>query len=108
MRLKLMMKVMSLEDLSSESEASDSEEENQIYEVSFIMGSRERNGDTEYLIKWRGWENPTWEPEYLLTDCSEILAEYKVHRAQRLLERRSNSPRSMRRRKRRRVFVPPN
>ena len=39
-----------------------SEEE---YEVESIVNKRLRKGKAEYLVKWKGWEDPddnTWEP----------------------------------------------
>ena len=39
-----------------------SEEE---YEVETIVNKRLRKGKAEYLVKWKGWEDPddnTWEP----------------------------------------------
>ena len=51
---------------------SSDDEDNTVEEV---VGRRERHGTTEYLIKWRGYEEEddgrqTWEPEYTL-DCEE-------------------------------------
>jgi len=30
----------------------------------------------EYLLKWKGYENPTWEPEENLANCQKLLKEY--------------------------------
>ena len=48
-----------------------SEEE---YEVEKIVNKRLRKGKPEYLVKWKGWEDPddnTWEPVAHL-DCKVI------------------------------------
>lgn len=56
-----------------------SEEE---YEVETIVNKRLRKGKAEYLVKWKGWEDPddnTWEPVAHL-DCKELIDEYeRVH-----------------------------
>jgi len=52
-----------------------SEEE---YEVETILEKRVRKGKTEYLVKWKGWEDPsdnTWEPEAHL-DCPDIISAF--------------------------------
>ena len=53
-----------------------SEEE---YEVETIVNKRLRKGKAEYLVKWKGWEDPddnTWEPVAHL-DCKELIDEYE-------------------------------
>merc|ERR1712106_142799 len=53
-----------------------SEEE---YEVETIVNKRLRKGKPEYLVKWKGWEDPddnTWEPVANL-DCHELIEEYE-------------------------------
>merc|ERR1712106_875423 len=64
----------------SNSLSSMSEEE---YEVETIVNKRLRKGKPEYLVKWKGWEDPddnTWEPVANL-ECHELIAEYeKVHK----------------------------
>jgi hypothetical protein len=55
---------------------SDQEEE---YEVETIVEKRIRKGKTEYLVKWKNWEDPadnTWEPVANL-ECPEIIAAYE-------------------------------
>jgi len=53
-----------------------SEEE---YEVESIVNKRLRKGKAEYLVKWKGWEDPddnTWEPIAHL-DCKDLIDEYE-------------------------------
>ena len=44
------------------------EDEGDDYEVEQILNHREVNGKTEYLIKWKGYMEETWEPEKNLHD----------------------------------------
>jgi len=49
------------------------------YEVEKIISKRMRKGKIEYLVKWKGWENPednTWEPIANL-ECKELMEEYE-------------------------------
>jgi len=49
------------------------------YEVESIVSKRIKKGKVEYLVKWKGWENPddnTWEPvEHL--ECPELIQAYE-------------------------------
>jgi hypothetical protein len=47
------------------------------YEVEAIEGQRRRNGQREYLVKWKNYEERTWEKESNL-DPLEILAEFRA------------------------------
>lgn len=53
------------------------------YEVETIIEKRTRKGKTEYLVKWKGWDNPddnTWEPVENLESSEELIKEYeKAH-----------------------------
>jgi len=57
---------------------SDAEE----YEVESIISKRMRKGKAEYLVKWKGWEDPddnTWEPIGNL-ECHKLIEDYeKAH-----------------------------
>jgi hypothetical protein len=33
-----------------------------------------RKGLLFYLVKWEGWEDPTWEPYWNLTECDDLIA----------------------------------
>jgi len=49
------------------------------YEVELIAEKRIRKGKIEYLVKWKGWEDPsdnTWEPVANL-ECPEIIEAYE-------------------------------
>jgi len=55
----------------------DTEEESKEYEVEDIIGNQRRKGVDQYLVKWKGFEEPTWESESNLEHL-ELLMEYKV------------------------------
>lgn len=59
-------------DQNAEASAQDEEE----YEVEGVEGRRERFGRVEYLIRWRGYEEQTWEPELHLS-CDELIQTYE-------------------------------
>lgn len=54
----------------------DGEEE---YEAEEILEDKIRNNRREYLILWKGYsrEDATWEPESNLTNCKDLLRQYK-------------------------------
>ena len=31
----------------------------------------------EFLVKWRGYDDATWEPELNLENCRDLIEEYK-------------------------------
>ncbi|KAK3025051.1 hypothetical protein RJ639_044802 [Escallonia herrerae] len=45
------------------------------YEIETVRRRRVRKGQTQYLIKWRGWPETanTWEPVENLASCSDII-----------------------------------
>jgi len=62
------------------SDASGSEGEE--YEVEKILERRVRKGKTEYLIKWKGYDNEednTWEPQENL-DCEDKIVDFEKQR----------------------------
>lgn len=52
--------------------------------VDKILADKEVNKETLYLVKWKGFRNPTWEPERHLTQCKEALDEYTQRMKQEL------------------------
>ena len=45
---------------------SSQQEEEEVFEIEAILDKRVKNGQFEYLIKWKGYDNPssnTWEPK---------------------------------------------
>ncbi|KAG8091527.1 hypothetical protein GUJ93_ZPchr0012g19092 [Zizania palustris] len=69
------------------------------YEIEDIRRRRLRKGQLQYLVKWRGWPESanTWEPLENLWACSDIIDAF---------EKRSRSPRSCRKRKRKITTTP--
>lgn len=50
------------------------EDESDVYEVDYIMDHREKNGQFEYHVKWKGYDKSeaTWEPEDNINDPQPI------------------------------------
>jgi len=42
------------------------------WEVEEILDSRRIRGRLQYLVKWRGFANPRWEPEENLTKAEAV------------------------------------
>ena len=56
------------------------------FEVEAILDSREEtNHKRSYLIKWKGYSeiHNSWEPEENLTNCEEILTDYRTRMGER-------------------------
>eukprot|EP00088_Acartia_fossae_P065689 TRINITY_DN81039_c0_g1_i1.p1 TRINITY_DN81039_c0_g1~~TRINITY_DN81039_c0_g1_i1.p1 ORF type:complete len:164 (+),score=73.81 TRINITY_DN81039_c0_g1_i1:36-527(+) len=76
----------------SDDEGSDGGE---VYEVEKILEKRIKKGKTEYLIKWKGYDDEsenTWEPVDNL-DCDDKIQEFeKKHKAKGGDKRKSEGP----------------
>ncbi|KAM6962514.1 chromodomain Y-like protein [Aplochiton taeniatus] len=58
----------------------------ELYEVERIMDKRKnKQGKTEYLVRWRGYgnEGDTWEPETHLSSCMVFIHEFNRQNSQR-------------------------
>ena len=55
------------------------------YEVDQILDKRIEKGQTEYQIKWKGFNETTWEPPNCLTAAKELVNKYNT--AHRTLKR---------------------
>ena len=44
-------------------EEEEEEDEEEVYEVEEICGSKGSPGDKQYLVKWKGYQEPTWVSE---------------------------------------------
>jgi len=68
------------EELEQTEDADDADDANE-YEVEKIVDKRILGGVTEYLVKWKGWENEddrTWEPEENLVGSEKIIKKFEV------------------------------
>ena len=57
------------------------EEEDASYEVEEILDVRVRRGRSQYLVRWTGYNDPTWESEENLDNCEELLREFRDSRS---------------------------
>ncbi|KAI3697321.1 hypothetical protein L6452_30261 [Arctium lappa] len=71
------------------------------YEIEAVRRKRIRKGETQYLIKWRGWPEAanTWEPVENLMSCSDFIDAFEE-------STRSGKQRSNRKRKRKHSVAP--
>ena len=53
------------------------------WEVEEIRDSRQARGRKEYLLKWKGYDRPTWTAAKDLTHCKELLSEFRQRQKQR-------------------------
>jgi transposase InsO family protein len=71
-------------------------EESNEFEVERIIAQRGDNHNKEFLVKWLGYDDldNTWEPETNLTNCRQLLAQFRQHRFPRTpKENRRKHPR---------------
>eukprot|EP01083_Nonionella_stella_P082824 228763_1 len=63
---------------STESEEESFASEEEVYDVEKILDSKTgSDNETLYLVKWVGWDDPTWEPKGNLLNCDVALSELK-------------------------------
>ena len=48
------------------------------WDVEEIWDSRQSQGHKEYLLKWKGYDRPTWVASKDLVHCKELLADFKA------------------------------
>ena len=46
------------------------------YEVETILDSRVRRKKLQYLVRWTGYDDTTWEPIENLDNCKDLLLEF--------------------------------
>jgi len=50
------------------------------WEVEEIEGERRYKGGVQYLVRWKGYSERTWEPEDFLKNAPEIIADWRSSR----------------------------
>ncbi|GMT17782.1 hypothetical protein PFISCL1PPCAC_9079, partial [Pristionchus fissidentatus] len=54
----------------------DSDSSDVAYEVERVMGRRQKNGRVEYSLKWKGYNERTWEPIENCVTCRKMIDEF--------------------------------
>lgn len=65
-----------------------SSEEEEEYEVEKVMGKKGSGSTLKYLIKWKGYQKPTWEPA-ANCDCKEMIIAYERQNAESSKQKRT-------------------
>ena len=81
----------------------DSEKEYEVEKIIRERPKRQKNPKTgkmeyikEYLVKWVGYESPTWEPEYNLVNSQELLKEFLLKQVMKRLKKEKEKPKTPR------------
>ena len=57
----------------------DGEEEWEIQEIMDSKRTRKGSQDIKYLVRWKGWDHPTWEPYSLVEDTEALEKFHRQH-----------------------------
>ena len=86
--------MQSLSELSNEENSEEEYEVEKILKERTIQGKDKKTGRViktkEYLVKWVGYNNPTWEPEENLENCQEILKDFLLYQIMKKLQKGKN------------------
>eukprot|EP00301_Raphidiophrys_heterophryoidea_P026926 c9394_g1_i3.p1 GENE.c9394_g1_i3~~c9394_g1_i3.p1 ORF type:complete len:588 (+),score=120.24 c9394_g1_i3:302-2065(+) len=55
------------------------------YEVEQIVAKKKSHGRVIYLVKWKGYDDPSWEPERNLSGCSALLQVFEANQQSKAL-----------------------
>ena len=57
----------------------DLDDDDQEYEVEEVKGEHKFDGQTHFLVKWKGWpsEYNEWVPEYDMGNAKKSIADYR-------------------------------
>jgi len=53
------------------------EEEHEEYEVEAILGEKKEDGITKFQVKWKGYDEPDWEPEANLSNSKALITSFR-------------------------------
>merc|ERR1719264_480388 len=76
---------------------SDEGSDAEVYEVEKLLEKRVKKGKTEYLVKWKGYEDEsenTWEPVENL-DCEDKILDYEKKEKEKKKDKDENKPRGV-------------
>ena len=86
--------MQSLSELSNEENSEEEYEVEKILKERTIQGKDKKTGRViktkEYLVKWVGYNAPTWEPEENLENCQEILKDFLLYQIMKKLQKGKN------------------
>jgi len=86
------LKVTELKDDELENDVILNEKGEKEFTVESITGQRTYRGKQQYLIKWSGWEKPTWEPAASISeDVPDMVRKYE----ETLIHAEKSSPRTV-------------
>lgn len=60
-----------------EEDDEETEDEEPEYEVEKVVATRKKKGKVEYLVKWIGWEDTTWEPKELMENSIGLIEKFE-------------------------------
>ena len=88
-KYKSLLKQIDENEKTTGKDSSDESEEEKEYIVEKILHKDiDENGKVKYLLKWKGWPKPTWEPEENC-DCEELMEEFEKRLSDDLEKRQS-------------------
>ena len=58
-------------------EPPEEEEEEEEYEVEAVLKKRVKKGKTEYFVRWKYYNDTTWEPEENLQNVLQMIDEFE-------------------------------
>jgi hypothetical protein len=71
--------------LEEEESEKDNQENSEEYEVEKILKKKIRKKKVFYLVKWVGYDTPTWEPKSNLKGCKDLIQEFHSIQPKRLI-----------------------
>ncbi len=80
------------DDGEGEGKEEEEEEEEETFEVERICDKRLHQGEWEYLVKWKDYDDPSWEPATSCTGCPDLIRDFELAAATTVRKRHQSSP----------------